>query len=61
MHPNHFETVYIRKNIIEEELSKLLKEFSNFEYKSLSEYDRGVYDGYTQAVTEVLRKIQAKR
>ncbi|TGJ99202.1 hypothetical protein EHO59_15095 [Leptospira semungkisensis] len=61
MHPTHFETVYIRKNIIEEELSKLLKEFSGFEYKSLSEYDRGVYDGYTQAVTEILRKLQSKR
>ncbi|EIE01620.1 MULTISPECIES: hypothetical protein [Leptospira] len=61
MHPNHFETVYIRKNIIEEELSKLLKEFSGLSYKSLSDYDKGVYDGYTQAVTEVLRKVQNKR
>ncbi|EMO71534.1 hypothetical protein LEP1GSC171_0203 [Leptospira santarosai str. HAI1380] len=29
-------------------------------YHSLGEYDRGVYDGYVQAITEILKKIERK-
>ncbi|MDV6235063.1 hypothetical protein EHQ12_16055 [Leptospira gomenensis] len=60
MHPKVFETLYIRKNYIDDELRSHLKEMQGLNYKSLNEYDRGVYDGYVQAITEILRKIEKK-
>ncbi|ABJ75936.1 hypothetical protein V6Z64_07015 [Leptospira borgpetersenii] len=56
MHPKVFETLYIRKNYVYEELKGHLKEMQSLNYHSLGEYDRGVYDGYVQAITEILKK-----
>ncbi|EMJ96049.1 MULTISPECIES: hypothetical protein [Leptospira] len=60
MHPKVFETLYIRKNYVDEELRNHLKEMQSLNYRSLGEYDRGVYDGYVQAITEILKKIERK-
>lgn len=60
MHPKVFETLYVRKNYIDEELRNHLKEMQGLNYRSLNEYDRGVYDGYVQAITEILKKIEKK-
>ncbi|GBF49128.1 hypothetical protein LPTSP4_06380 [Leptospira ryugenii] len=57
MHPKIFETTYIRKDYLENELRKMLVEMSGLEYKNLADYDKGGFDGYNQAVTEILRKI----
>lgn len=35
----------------------MLVEMSGLEYKNLADYDKGGFDGYNQAVTEILRKI----
>ncbi|AYV54314.1 hypothetical protein EFP84_01540 [Leptospira kmetyi] len=60
MHPKVFETLYIRKNYVDDELRNHLKEMQSLNYRSLGEYDRGVYDGYIQAITEILKKIERK-
>ncbi len=60
VHPKVFETLYIRKNYVDEELRNHLKEMQSLNYRSLGEYDRGVYDGYVQAITEILKKIERK-
>ncbi|EMY78879.1 hypothetical protein LEP1GSC060_1137 [Leptospira weilii serovar Ranarum str. ICFT] len=60
MHPKVFETLYIRKNYVDEELRNHLKEIQSLNYRSLGDYDRGVYDGYVQAITEILKKIERK-
>ncbi|EQA51939.1 MULTISPECIES: hypothetical protein [Leptospira] len=60
MHPKVFETLYIRKNYVDDELRNHLKEMQSLNYRSLGEYDRGVYDGYVQAITEILKKIERK-
>ncbi|MCG9874168.1 MAG: hypothetical protein O9346_02855 [Leptospiraceae bacterium] len=60
MHPKTFEKSYIRKDYFEQELSKMLLEMGELEYKNLNEYDKGGFDGYNQAVTEMLRKLQMK-
>ncbi|PJZ55008.1 hypothetical protein [Leptospira adleri] len=60
MHPKVFETLYVRKNYIDEELRNHLKEMQGLNYRTLNEYDRGVYDGYVQAITEILKKIEKK-
>ncbi|EKR89958.1 hypothetical protein LEP1GSC163_0391 [Leptospira santarosai str. CBC379] len=60
MHPKVFETLYIRKNYVYEELRSHLKEMQSLNYHSLGEYDRGVYDGYVQAITEIIKKIERK-
>ncbi|EKR72700.1 hypothetical protein [Leptospira noguchii] len=60
MHPKVFETLYIRKNYVDDELRKHLKEVQCLNYRSLNDYDRGVYDGYVQAITEILKKIERK-
>lgn len=58
MHPKVFETSYIRKEYLEHELRKLLIDMNDLEYKDLSEYDKGGYDGFNQAITLVLKKLQ---
>lgn len=60
VHPKVFETLYIRKNYVDEELRNHLKEIQSLNYRSLGDYDRGVYDGYVQAITEILKKIERK-
>lgn len=60
MHPKVFEKIYIRKDFLEDELKRMLMEMSDLEYGSLNEYDKGGYDGYNQAVTEMMKKLSAK-
>ncbi|TGN18815.1 hypothetical protein [Leptospira idonii] len=57
MHPRLFETVYIKKEFLEQELKKMLLDMGNLEYRDLNEYDKGGFDGFNQAVTEILRKL----
>ncbi len=38
----------------------MLMDMSELEYSSLSEYDKGGFDGYRQAVTEILKKLHTK-
>lgn len=57
MHPKVFETTYIKKEYLESELRKMLIEISDLDYKDLGDYDKGGFDGYNQAVTEILKKI----
>ncbi|TGK53647.1 hypothetical protein EHQ16_16390 [Leptospira kanakyensis] len=58
MHPKTFETCYIRKEYLEHELRKLLLDISDLDYKELNDYDKGGYDGFNQAITLVLKKLQ---
>ncbi|EOQ88339.1 hypothetical protein LEP1GSC202_3065 [Leptospira yanagawae serovar Saopaulo str. Sao Paulo = ATCC 700523] len=58
VHPKVFETSYIRKEYLEQELRKLLLGMSDLEYKDLNDYDKGGYDGFNQAITLVLKKLQ---
>ncbi|TGM82006.1 hypothetical protein EHR01_04265 [Leptospira mtsangambouensis] len=58
MHPKTFETNYIKKESLEHELRKLLLDMSNLDYKGLNDYDKGGYDGFNQAITLVLKKLQ---
>lgn len=58
MHPKTFETNYIRKEYLEHELRKLLLDMSNLDYKGLNDYDKGGYDGFNQAITLVLKRLQ---
>lgn len=60
MHPKVFDKLYIRKDYLEAELNKMLLEMNALEYGSLNDYDKGGYDGYNQAVTEMLKKITTK-
>ncbi|WCL48000.1 hypothetical protein [Leptospira sp. GIMC2001] len=60
MHPKTFDRIYIRKDFFETELNKMLLEMSELDYKNLNQYDKGGYDGYNQAVTELLKKLQTK-
>lgn len=57
MHPKVFETTYIKKEYLETELKKMLLEISDLDYRDLGDYDKGGFDGYNQAVTEILKKI----
>lgn len=45
---------------MELELKRMLLDMSSLEYKALSDYDKGGFDGYNQAVTEILKKVQNK-
>lgn len=58
VHPKQFETEYIKKEYLISELSKLLLDFHELEYRELNEYDKGGYDGFNQAITLVLKKLQ---
>ncbi|TGL57469.1 hypothetical protein EHQ58_14410 [Leptospira ognonensis] len=58
MHPKIFESTYIKKEYLEQELKKMLLEIGDLDYKALGDYDKGGFDGYNQAVTEILKKIQ---
>ncbi|EKJ84913.1 hypothetical protein EHQ23_19070 [Leptospira bourretii] len=58
MHPKTFETNYIKKESLEHELRKLLLDMSDLDYKGLNDYDKGGYDGFNQAITLVLKKLQ---
>ncbi|MCT8332501.1 hypothetical protein NUH30_02330 [Leptospira sp. 85282-16] len=58
MHPKTFETTYIRKDYLEHELRKLLLDMSDLDYKELNDYDKGGYDGFNQAITLVLKRLQ---
>lgn len=58
VHPKVFETSYIRKEALENELRKLLLDMSNLDYRNLNDYDKGGFDGFNQAITLVLKKIQ---
>jgi len=58
VHPKIFETSYIKKEYLEQELKKMLLDISDLDYRSLNEYDKGGFDGYNQAVTEILKKLQ---
>ncbi|XDD48217.1 hypothetical protein AB3N60_08635 [Leptospira sp. WS39.C2] len=58
MHPKVFETSYIRKEQLEHELRKLLLDINDLEYKDLNDYDKGGYDGFNQAITLVLKRLQ---
>lgn len=60
MHPKVFEKIYIRKDYLEDELQRMLMEMSELEYSSLGDYDKGGFDGYNQAVTEMLKKFNTK-
>lgn len=60
MHPKLFEKHYIQKDYLQSELNKMLLEMNELEYSILNEYDKGGYDGYNQAVTELLKKITSK-
>ncbi|MCZ8156126.1 MAG: hypothetical protein O9264_08405 [Leptospira sp.] len=57
MHPKLFETTYIKRDFIENELKKMLLEIGDLDYKALTDYDKGGFDGYNQAVTEILKKL----
>lgn len=58
MHPKIFEKTYIRVDIIVEYLNKMLLNINQLDYHHLNDYDKGGLDGYNQAVTEVLNKIE---
>ncbi len=58
MHPKLFETSYIKKDFLEQELKKMLLEIGDLDYQQLNDYDKGGFDGYNQAVTEILKKLQ---
>jgi len=58
VHPKVFETTYIKKEHLEQELKKMLLEIGDLDYKGLTDYDKGGFDGYNQAVTEILKKLQ---
>ncbi|MDF3820097.1 hypothetical protein P3G55_09315 [Leptospira sp. 96542] len=58
MHPKILETNYIRKNYLEAELRKMILDMGGLEYKDLNEYDKGGFDGFNQALTLVLKKLQ---
>ncbi|MCC5813707.1 MAG: hypothetical protein JJT78_03050 [Leptospira sp.] len=60
MHPREFEKVYIRIDYLEEELKKMLAQMNELNYGSLGDYDKGGFDGYKQAVTEMMKKISSK-
>jgi hypothetical protein len=60
MHPREFEKVYIRIDYLEDELKKMLIQMNELNYTSLGEYDKGGFDGYKQAVTEMMKKITTK-
>lgn len=60
MHPKEFEKVYIRQDYLEGELKKMLIQMNELDYSSLNDYDKGGFDGYNQAVTEILKKISTK-
>ena len=60
MHPKEFEAIYLKKESMELELKRMLLDMSSLEYKALSDYDKGGFDGYNQAVTEILKKVQNK-
>jgi hypothetical protein len=58
VHPKLFETTYIKKDYFEQELKRMLLDMGDLEYKELSDYDKGGFDGYNQAVTEMLKKLK---
>jgi len=58
VHPKLFETSYIKKDFLEQELKKMLLEIGDLDYQQLNDYDKGGFDGYNQAVTEILKKLQ---
>lgn len=58
VHPKVFETSYIRKEHLEHELRKLLLDMNDLDYRNLNDYDKGGYDGFNQAITLVLKKLQ---
>jgi|GEM_PF-2146159 len=57
VHPKLFETVYIKKEYLENELRRMLIEINDLDYRELSDYDKGGFDGFNQAVTELLKKV----
>jgi len=60
MDPKKFETFYIRRDFIENEINKMLSSMNALDYQSLNDYDKGGFDGYKQGITELLKKLQAR-
>ena len=60
MDPKKFETVYVRRDFVENEVTKMIQAMDSLEYQTLNEYDKGGVDGYKQGITELMKRIQSK-
>jgi hypothetical protein len=60
MHPKQFETVYVKREFIEQEIARMQLVMSDLDYKNLSDYDKGGLDGYNQAITEILKRLHSR-
>ncbi|WP_411822638.1 hypothetical protein [Leptospira sp. 'Mane'] len=58
MHPKLFDSIYLKKTHLENELKRMLQEIADLDYHDLNDYDKGGFDGYNQALTEILKKLK---
>ncbi|BDA78848.1 hypothetical protein LPTSP3_g17780 [Leptospira kobayashii] len=58
MHPKSFDSIYLKKAYLENELKRMLQDIAHLDYRDLNDYDKGGFDGYNQALTEILKKLK---